>query len=73
MLTAMDDAVGRIKQALNEQKGNVTMVCIAHRLSTVIEADKVFVFERGKIVEQGKPRELLDDKDSKFYKLANTE
>lgn len=37
-------------------------VLIAHRLSTVMHADRIFVLERGKIVEAGEHQELLDQK-----------
>ena len=37
---------------------NTTLV-IAHRLSTVIDADKIIVLENGKIAEQGTHKELL--------------
>ena len=38
------------------------MIVIAHRLSTVMHADRIFVLERGHIVESGRHRELLDQK-----------
>lgn len=37
-----------------------TTIVIAHRLSTVLRADKILVFDRGKIVGEGRHRELLD-------------
>ena len=36
-----------------------TTIAIAHRLSTILRADLILVFERGRIVERGTPRELL--------------
>jgi ATP-binding cassette, subfamily B, bacterial len=42
-------------------KNRIT-VLIAHRLSTVMHADKIFVLEQGKIIEQGKHEELLIEK-----------
>lgn len=37
-------------------------VLIAHRLSTIMHADKIFVLEQGKIIEQGKHEDLLTEK-----------
>ena len=37
-------------------------VLIAHRLSTIMHADKIFVLEQGKIIEQGKHADLLNEK-----------
>jgi ATP-binding cassette subfamily B protein len=37
-------------------------ILIAHRLSTVMHADRIYVLERGKIVESGNHAELLDQK-----------
>lgn len=42
-------------------KNRIT-VLIAHRLSTIMHADKIFVLEQGKIIEQGKHLDLLEEK-----------
>lgn len=49
-----------IKDALAKLTKNRTTVVIAHRLSTVIHADKIVVISNGSIVEQGTHQELLD-------------
>lgn len=36
-----------------------TVVAIAHRINTVIDADKVLVLGKGQVVEEGKPKDLL--------------
>jgi ATP-binding cassette, subfamily B, bacterial len=41
---------------------NLIVILIAHRLSTVLHADKIYVLERGHIIEYGKHNELLDIK-----------
>jgi len=46
-------------------KNRIT-VLIAHRLSTVMHADKIFVLEQGKIIEQGRHEALLDEKGLYF-------
>lgn len=46
-----------------------TRISIAHRLSTIMECDRVVVLEKGHIIEDGKPSELMAQKGF-FYKLA---
>ncbi|MBE3583542.1 MAG: ABC transporter ATP-binding protein [Limnochordaceae bacterium] len=58
-----------VQQALQRlMKGRTTLV-IAHRLSTVRQADWVAVLDHGRIVEQGTPAELLARPDSLFGRL----
>lgn len=57
-----------IQKAINELKGKITIIIIAHRLSTVMDADKLFVLEDGKVIEEGDPQKLIEDNNSYFYK-----
>lgn len=49
----------RIQQILENIHGETTMVIVAHRLSTVINADVIFLVEAGKIIDCGKHEELM--------------
>ena len=69
--SALDNTTERLIQKSLErlQKGK-TSIIIAHRLSTIRHADKIYVIEKGKIVESGTYDELME-KWEKFYTLAN--
>jgi ATP-binding cassette, subfamily B, bacterial len=49
----------RVQQALQRLREGRTTIIIAHRLTTVLEADQVAVIEDGQVVEAGSPEELL--------------
>ncbi len=49
---------------------NATRVVIAHRLSTVMDADRVLVMSEGRVVEQGPPAQLLADPDGRLRELV---
>jgi len=55
-----------IRQSIDDLRGRMTVVIIAHRLATVKTADKVLVFEKGHLVEQGNYTSLRDRTDSRF-------
>ncbi|MGN0291708.1 MAG: energy-coupling factor transporter ATPase [Lachnospiraceae bacterium] len=66
--TAMLDPNGRkevLKTAhlLNKEKG-VTIILITHYMEEVVDADKVFVMDNGKIVMEGTPREIFSQVDT---------
>ena len=61
----------RIQEAIEGLKGEMTILVIAHRISTVLNADRLFVVSDGRIIEQGKPRELLKDKETYFHRVYN--
>ena len=50
----------RLQQAIERVLENRTAIVIAHRLSTIRKADRILVFHKGRIVEQGTHRELLE-------------
>jgi len=61
--SAMDTVSERIVQAtLDAATANRTTIAIAHRLSTVVNADIIFVLENGQIVESGNHKALLKAK-----------
>ncbi|MEU1936400.1 NHLP bacteriocin export ABC transporter permease/ATPase subunit [Streptomyces coeruleorubidus] len=49
---------------------NATRIVIAHRLSTVLDADRVVVMEDGKVVQQGPPAQLLADTNGRLHELV---
>ncbi|HOD53750.1 MAG TPA: NHLP family bacteriocin export ABC transporter permease/ATPase subunit, partial [Candidatus Cloacimonadota bacterium] len=56
-----------LTQTLSKLK--CTRIVIAHRLSTVIDCEKIIVLEKGRIVEQGNYKTLMEKK-GRFYDLV---
>ena len=67
--SALDSVTENLIQdsLIRAMKGRTTLV-IAHRLSTLAEMDRILVFDRGKLLEQGTQEELMARK-SYFYQL----
>jgi len=71
--SALDSKTEKDVQAfINKLSGNKTIILIAHRLSTVIFADKIVFINKGRITEVGKHFELLDKKGD-YYNLFNSQ
>ena len=58
----------KILANLKKDKKNSTMIIISHRLSAITDVDKIIVLDEGKIVEQGKHMELMNNK-SEYFRL----
>lgn len=50
----------QVQEALSRLLAGKTVIIIAHRMRTVMNADKIVVLDEGRVVEQGTPQELLD-------------
>lgn len=59
-----------IKNSIDELAKNHTVLIVAHRLSTIMDADIIYVISKGKLIAEGKHNELI--KSCKFYKKLYT-
>ena len=70
--SALDnESEAKIQQVIKNLKGKVTVLVIAHRLSTVLDCDRLLALDDGMITEEGVPQILLENKDSYFFKTFN--
>lgn len=71
--SALDnDSEKKVQQALDTIMQDRTTIVIAHRLSTVVNADKIIVMEAGNIVEEGRHADLISIENgiyARFYQL----
>ena len=58
-----------IMDAINKLKQNTTIILIAHRLTTIKKCDKIFLLDKGKLINQGSYKQLLKS-DDLFRKYA---
>ena len=60
-LSAVDtETDAKIRQALSEHTADSTVILVAHRITTLMHADEIFVMDKGRIKEHGTHQELLD-------------
>uniref|UniRef100_UPI00224B17AE ATP-binding cassette domain-containing protein n=1 Tax=Brucella intermedia TaxID=94625 RepID=UPI00224B17AE len=68
--SALDTETERaIQQSLAELSQGRTTLVIAHRLATIVNADRILVVEGGRIAEQGSHAALLEMKDGRYRRL----
>ncbi|KAJ6444580.1 ABC multidrug transporter [Purpureocillium lavendulum] len=68
-MSSVDQETERmVRQVIETQCGQHTVLCIAHRLEAIMEYDRVILLDHGRVMETGKPKELLLS-DSKFKAL----
>ncbi|KAK4742017.1 hypothetical protein SAY87_000018 [Trapa incisa] len=60
-----------VQQALDRLTRNRTTVVVAHRLSTIKNADRICVIQDGKVIEQGTHSSLVENRDGHYYKLIS--
>lgn len=65
--SALDNETQKnIQNAINNMKGEYTILIIAHRLSTVIDSDRIIIIDDGQILDEGSHEKLIKTND--FYK-----
>ncbi len=62
-----------IQTLIRKEFKNITVLCIAHRLDTIVDYDKIMVLAKGKIVEYDSPQNLLKNENGDFYKMVNSD
>jgi ATP-binding cassette subfamily B protein len=68
--SALDnESEARVQQALGEVMQGRTTIVIAHRLSTVVNADRIVVLEQGRVIEEGTHASLMADPHSAYARF----
>lgn len=62
-----------IQDSLQKNLKDKTMVIIAHRVSTLKDVDRIYVMDEGRIVEEGKYQDLIENPKSKFYEVYSSQ
>ena len=61
--SALDNATEReVVSEIQKLKGSITLIVIAHRMSTIEHCDRIYLLENGKIIDQGNYKHIVRDK-----------
>jgi len=63
----------KIRHVVDIHMQGLTVLAVAHRISTIVNYDKILVLDNGSIAEFGDPRVLLSNPESRFARLAATQ
>ena len=59
-----------IQAALDKLKGSITIIAVAHRLASVRNADYLYIFQSGEVVEAGRYDDLIRNSEGIFYDMV---
>ena len=69
-LSAVDTRTDQsIRAALKQRRTGVTTIIISHRISTLMEADRIFVLSHGQVAESGTHQELIQNKNGLYRRV----
>ena len=61
----------KLQRTIQTEFASSTLLCIAHRLNTIVYYDRILVMDAGKVAEYDTPLNLFDKEDSIFRSLCN--
>lgn len=68
---ALDNMISKAHDNDNESNSQMTVMIVAHRLSTVRNADIIFVVEKGRVIESGTHDELIENENGAYNNLIS--
>jgi len=72
--SALDsESEAAVQESIREMAGSLTMVIIAHRLSSVRGCERVYVLDRGRVVEEGGFEELRAIPGGRFARMCEAQ
>ena len=63
----------KLNHSISESAEDKTVIFISHRLSTTRHADRIYMFESGRVIESGTHDELVANRNGKYYEIWHTQ